>query len=70
MNKKLKMLGILGEEIGEGGKKKTVVNANSASYGLESEKRVFNGVEYEAVVINDKGKKYLLENIEAIMKTE
>jgi hypothetical protein len=34
------------------------------------ENRKFNGVEYEMVVINDQGKKYLLDNIETIMKSE
>lgn len=68
LNKKLKKFGILSEEDTEDGRKRTVINANSAKYGIESEKRTYNGVEYDAVVINDNGKKYILDNIEAIMK--
>jgi hypothetical protein len=47
-----------------------VVNPQSAQYGLENEKRSFNGVEYDMVVISDKGKKYLLDNLEEIMAVE
>ena len=52
------------------GKTRTAINETSSQYGFESEKRVYNGNEYEMVVINDIGKKYLLENIEEIMTAE
>lgn len=69
-NKKLKKMGILTDKIIENGKTRTVINPNSAKYGLEMENRKYNGMEYEMVVINDQGKKYLLDNIETIMKSE
>ncbi|KAB3529393.1 hypothetical protein [Alkaliphilus serpentinus] len=69
LNKRLKKLGILSEEKTEESKTRTITNEKSKEYGFESEKRSFNGVEYEMVVINDKGKNYLLENIEAIMES-
>ncbi len=67
LNRRLKKLGVLSEEKTENGKTRTIVNDNSGKYGFEMEKRAYNGVEYEAVVMNDSGKKYLLDNIEAIM---
>lgn len=70
LNKKLKKMGILTDKIIENGKTRTVINPNSAKYGLEMENRKYNGMEYEMVVINDQGKKYLLDNIETIMKSE
>jgi len=70
LNNKLKKLGILSEEPTAKGKTRTVINENSINYGFESERRTYNGVEYEMVVINDKGKKYLLDNIESIMGEE
>lgn len=70
LNKRLKALGILGEEATEAGKTRTVINDNSKDYGLESERKSYNGAEYDKVVINDKGKRYLLDNIERIMNTE
>lgn len=70
LNNKLKKLGILSEETAEKGKTRTVINENSINYGFESERRIYNGVEYDMVVINDKGKKYLLDNIESIIGEE
>jgi hypothetical protein len=70
LNKRLKKMGILSEIITKEGKTRTVVNPQSAQYGLENEKRSFNGVEYDMVVISDKGKKYLLDNLEEIMAVE
>lgn len=70
LNKKLKALGILSEEKLESGKTRTTVNENSADFGFEAERKNYNGNEYEMVVINDKGKQYLLENIESIMATQ
>lgn len=70
LNKRLRKLGILGEEQTEEGKIRTVANEKSSQYGFEAEKRSYNGVEYDMVVINDVGKKYLLDNIDTIMKVE
>lgn len=69
LNKRLKKMGILAEKNAGNGKTRTVTNQNSAKYGFEMENRQFNGVEYEMVVINDEGKRYLLDNIETIMKS-
>lgn len=68
LNKRLKLLGILSEEKLDSGKIRTTINSNSINYGFELVRRSHNGNEYEMVVMNDKGKKYLLENIESIMK--
>jgi hypothetical protein len=67
LNKKLKKMGILSETITESGKTRTITNNISAEYGFEMEKRIFNGTEYDMVLINDRGKKYLLQNIDTIM---
>lgn len=69
LNKKLKQMKILGEEKDSEGKAITVINDNSQRYGFEVEHRSFNGREYDKIVINDKGKKYLLDNLEKIMST-
>ncbi|NBG88491.1 hypothetical protein [Isachenkonia alkalipeptolytica] len=68
LNRQLKKLGVLSEEVLEGGKKRTVTNKDSLGIGFETEKRDKNGNEYDMVVINTKGKAYLLENLEKIMK--
>jgi len=70
LNKHLKALGILSEEKTRDGKTRTIINEKSAEFGFESEKREFEGRTYEQVMINDKGKKYLLENLEDIMRAE
>jgi len=68
LNKQLKKMGVLSENIDEQGKVRTIINNKSVDYGFESEKRNYNGNEYEMVVINDIGKAYILENLEDIMK--
>lgn len=70
LNKQLKKLGILSEVPTEDGKMKTTINEKSKEYGIEIEHRNFNGREYDMVVFNYLGKKYLLENIEYIMSYE
>ncbi|ATW26628.1 hypothetical protein [Candidatus Formimonas warabiya] len=67
INKQLKKMGILGEEKLENGNTRTVTNDQSHEYGMETEKRNYNGNEYEMVVFNDRGKRFLLENLEKIM---
>jgi hypothetical protein len=68
LNKQLKKMGILGEEILEAGKTRTVLTAISKEYGIETEKRNYSGNEYEMILFNDEGKKYLLDNLERIME--
>ena len=70
LNKRLKKLGILSEESTQDGKTRTIINEKSIEYGFESERRSYNGNDYDMVVINDNGKKYLSENIESIMSEE
>lgn len=70
LNKRLKKMGILTEQPGEKGKTRTAINAKSKDYGIEMEKRSFQGNEYEMVLFNETGKKFLLDNLEMIMKEE
>ena len=70
LNKQLKKLGILSEETTDKGKIRTITNEKSAEFGFESLTREFEGRSYEMVVINEKGKKYLLDNLEDIMKAD
>lgn len=70
LNKRLKKLGVLSEEQAEDGKTRTITNEKSAGYGFEMEKKQYKGVEYDMVLINSQGKKYLLENLETIMAVE
>lgn len=67
INSQLKKTGILGEEKGESGKPRTVLTEKSGKYGIETERRTANGKDYDAVVFNEKGKKFLLDNLEKIM---
>jgi len=67
LNKRLKKLGILSETSTSDGKTRTITNENSFEFGFEMETRSFKGAEYEMVCMNDKGKKYLMDNIEGIM---
>ncbi|MDD4088249.1 MAG: hypothetical protein PHS04_03645 [Tissierellia bacterium] len=66
LNKGLKRLGILSELVVDG-KKRTITNENSKDYGFFLEKRSYDGREFDMVLINDEGKKYILDNIEKIM---
>jgi hypothetical protein len=68
INKKLKKLGIMGEEKTQDGHTRTITNNKSIEYGFESKRRSFNGSEYDQVLINDDGKKFLLDNIEMLMQ--
>lgn len=70
LNKKLKKLGILGETVTAEGKKRTVINEKSAEFGFETERKIYKEEEYDKVVINNAGKKYLLDNLESIMSVE
>jgi hypothetical protein len=70
LNKRLKKLGILSEEHLEEGKIRTITNEKSAEYGFEMERKKYNGVEYDMVLINNAGKKYLMESLENIMAVE
>lgn len=70
INKQLKKMGILAEELLTDGKKRTIVNANSHKYGAVTERRNYNGNEYNMVCFNDIGKKFLLDELEKILEYE
>jgi hypothetical protein len=71
INKRLRKIGVLGEETNTAtGKSRTVSNPNSKEYGFEMITRTFNGSEYDMVVMNDTGKRYLMEHLEEIMSIE
>ena len=67
-NKKLKKMGILGEQSMEDGKTRTILSDRSEEFGIESESRNNNGSSYEMILFNETGKKFLLESLEKIMK--
>ncbi len=68
INKQLKKMGVLSEELLTDGKKRTIVNENSSNYGIVTEKRNYNGNEYDMVCFNDIGKKFLLDELEKILE--
>jgi hypothetical protein len=68
INKQLKKMGILAEELLADGKKRTIVNDNSPKYGIVTEKRNYSGNEYDMVCFNDIGKKFLLDDLEKILE--
>ncbi len=68
LNRRLKKMGILGETVFDDGKKRTALNEQSGNYGIECEKRTFNGNDYDMILFNDVGKKYLLDNLEKILE--
>ncbi len=71
INKRLRKIGVLGEEINSAtGKARTVTNSKSKDYGFEMIKKSFNGNEYDMVVMNDTGKRYLLDHLEEIMSID
>jgi hypothetical protein len=70
INRKLKLLGILSEATDDEGKTRTVTNEKSEGYGIEFVSKVYNNREYQQVVFNDIGKKFLLHNIEKLMNYE
>lgn len=70
MNNQLKKMGILSEELLGDGKKRTVINENSYKFGIVTEKRNYNGNEYDMVCFTDFGKKFLLDDLEKILEYE
>ncbi|MEN6350081.1 MAG: hypothetical protein ABFD08_11875 [Syntrophomonas sp.] len=68
INRQLKKMGILAEEQLDDGKKRTAINENSCKYGIVTEKRSYNGNEYDMVCFNDIGKKFLLDDLEKILE--
>jgi hypothetical protein len=67
INKQLKKIGILSEEKTDDGRKRTITNEKSEGYGIFSKVRYFDNRQYEQVVFNDIGKKFILDNLERIL---
>lgn len=67
LNKKLKSLNILTEKKTEKGTY-TATNDNSEEFGFLTIKKEFNEKKYFQVVMNQKGKEYLLKNLIEIME--
>jgi len=63
----LKTLGIIGEVIKDNGKKETTVLPNSEDYGFISVHRNMYGKEFDQVMANRQGQKYLIDNLEMLM---
>ncbi len=70
LNKRLKKMGVLADEPLDNGKSRTVVGPKSGEFGIETEKRNYNGNEYEMILFNETGKKFLLNNLEAILEAD
>ena len=60
-------MGILSEAETTDGKKRMTITDKSSQYGILSETRTYNNNEYEMVVFNEQGKKFLLDNLEDIV---
>ena len=70
INKALKEKGILTEKVMADNKRQTVANEKSAEYGFEMITRSYEGREYEQLVMNDAGKRYLMEHLEELINEE
>lgn len=70
MNKHLRALGLLVEVLESDGKKRTTATPNAANYGIRAERRDYNGAEYEKVIYDGTGQRFLLENLERILQDD
>ena len=68
LNKHLKALGLLTEVDLQSGKKQTIAPPQSAQYGIHTERGEYNGTEYERVRYDERGKRFLLDNLERILE--
>ncbi|MGE6487448.1 hypothetical protein [Paenisporosarcina sp. NPDC076898] len=68
LNDKLKKLGILSEETTDEGKKRSVTNDTSASYGISTIERSYNGSPYQQIVFDDMGREFLLRNLHNLLE--
>ena len=68
LNDKLKKLGILSEEQTEEGKKRSVTNDTSASYGISMIERSYNGSPYQQIVFDEMGRDFLLQNLHKLLE--
>ena len=67
LNRQLKKMGILSEELNPEGKKRTTLPPESMKYGISTELVNYNGNEYEKIVFDSNGVNFLLENLDKIM---
>lgn len=67
LTQSLKNLGILGEAIDNRSRKATITIPGSAQYGFATVRKSFEGKEYDQVVANRQGQKYLIDNLEMLM---
>jgi len=67
INAKLKAMGILSEAVDSDGKTVTTTNEKSIEYGIYKVVSSYNGREYEKVVFNEKGRKFIIEHLNEIM---
>ncbi len=67
LNKKLKEIGVLAEEMSEIGKKRTVLTEKALEYGIKTRINSFDGREYEQIVYGNKAKEFLLDNLQEIL---
>ncbi len=63
----LRTLGILGEEVDYRGGKKSVTIPTSAEYGFITVHKSVDGREFDQILANRKGQKYLIDNLEMLM---
>ncbi|MEO4052380.1 hypothetical protein [Solibacillus sp. CAU 1738] len=68
VSKKLKELAILSETVNEDGRKRTVTNEISSSYGIEMITRFYDGRPYNQVVFDELGKEFLLNNLNRLFE--
>lgn len=69
INDWLKSQWILSEYKDEEGKKRTIINDRSSKYGIISKKKVGRmWEEYDAIIFEEKGKKFILDNREEIIR--
>lgn len=64
----MKENGILGERAEADGRKRTVCIEDSGQYGFYTVRAMYNGREYDKVMINEQGKKFLVENFAGLFE--
>lgn len=67
LNKALVKKGILEVIVMKDGKRRTVLTNDSAKYGIFEVENSFNGAVYNKIVYNNKGKKFLLDNLNSLV---
>lgn len=68
MNTQLKKMGILGEKKDDSGRSETVTTEHSLEYGISSVSGMYNGREYEKIIYDEQGKRFLVDNLPDILE--